>query len=125
MPIYEYLCERCGERSEAIQRFGDAPLTECPHCGGPLKKMFSAPAFQLKGTGWYKTDYAAPAAKTGAGGKPAGDSASANETAASTTGGEGEKKTATGGSADAAPASKTTADAGSPSKSAPAAPSSE
>ena len=49
MPIYEYLCEQCGRRSEAIQRLGDAPLTECPDCGGSLKKMFSAPSFQLEG----------------------------------------------------------------------------
>lgn len=67
MPIYEYRCEACGEVTEVIQRFGDAPLALCPRCGGALKKMVSAPAFQFKGTGWYVTDYARP----GGGQKPA------------------------------------------------------
>ena len=58
MPIYEYQCTQCGKRVEAIQRFADAPLTVCEHCGGELKKLVSAPAFQFKGTGWYVTDYA-------------------------------------------------------------------
>jgi putative FmdB family regulatory protein len=58
MPIYEYVCEQCGEKSETLQRLGDPPLTECPKCGGRLRKKVSAPAFQFKGTGWYVTDYA-------------------------------------------------------------------
>jgi putative FmdB family regulatory protein len=58
MPIYEYVCERCGESTEAIQRLADPPLTECPKCGGRLRKKVSAPAFQFKGSGWYVTDYA-------------------------------------------------------------------
>lgn len=59
MPIYEYDCGKCGRRTEAIQRMGEAPLRTCPHCGGRLKKAISAPAIQFKGTGWYVTDYAA------------------------------------------------------------------
>ncbi len=58
MPIYEYQCRQCGERSEALQRFADPPLSECGQCGGELRKLISAPAFQFKGTGWYVTDYA-------------------------------------------------------------------
>ncbi len=58
MPLYEYACGECGDRSEALQRMDDAPLTTCSKCGGPLKKLLSAPAFQFKGTGWYVTDYA-------------------------------------------------------------------
>ena len=58
MPIYEYQCRQCGERSEALQRFADSPLSECEQCGGELRKLISAPAFQFKGTGWYATDYA-------------------------------------------------------------------
>jgi putative FmdB family regulatory protein len=57
MPIYEYQCTRCGHRVEQIQRMDDPPLTVCEECGGELKKMVSAPAFQFKGTGWYVTDY--------------------------------------------------------------------
>jgi putative FmdB family regulatory protein len=59
VPIYEYDCGKCGRRTEAIQRMGDAPRKICPHCGGRLKKAISAPAIQFKGTGWYVTDYAA------------------------------------------------------------------
>lgn len=58
MPIYEYQCQECGKRTEMLQRLADAPLTVCPHCNGPLKKLISSPAFQFKGSGWYATDYA-------------------------------------------------------------------
>jgi putative FmdB family regulatory protein len=58
MPIYEYQCKQCNERHEIIQRFSDAPLTHCPTCGGEMKKLFSSPAIQFKGSGFYKTDYA-------------------------------------------------------------------
>jgi putative FmdB family regulatory protein len=59
MPIYEYICKNCGERTEVIQRVGEKPLTVCPHCGKrALKKAISAPAIQFKGSGWYVTDYA-------------------------------------------------------------------
>jgi len=58
MPIYEYQCRRCGHRLEAMQRIADRPLKRCPECGGGLKKLISAPAFQFKGSGWYVTDYA-------------------------------------------------------------------
>ena len=68
MPLYEYLCEACGRRTEVLQSFGDPPLAACPHCGGAVKKQFSAPAFHLKGSGWYATDYAK---KSGVSSKPA------------------------------------------------------
>lgn len=58
MPIYEYVCQSCRRKTEAIQRMGEKPLKICPHCGGSLKKAFSAPAIQFKGSGWYVTDYA-------------------------------------------------------------------
>jgi putative FmdB family regulatory protein len=58
MPIYEYKCEECGHQLEAIQKFSDDPITECPKCKKPaLKKMLSASAFHLKGNGWYETDF--------------------------------------------------------------------
>ena len=58
MPIYEYECKACGHRQEAIQKMSDAPLVECPACGKPeLKKLISAAAFRLKGSGWYETDF--------------------------------------------------------------------
>lgn len=58
MPVYEYHCESCGKRLEKIQKFSDPALTQCEVCGGPLKKVLSAPALIFKGTGWYVTDYA-------------------------------------------------------------------
>jgi putative FmdB family regulatory protein len=58
MPIYEYECLQCGKRTEWLQRMSDAPLAACPNCGGGVRKLISAPAFQFKGSGFYKTDYA-------------------------------------------------------------------
>lgn len=58
MPIYEYRCEACGHELEAIQKFSDEALKDCPVCGkSKLKKLVSAAGFQLKGTGWYATDF--------------------------------------------------------------------
>ena len=58
MPVYEYRCTSCGERTEAQQHVGDPPLSKCPRCGGALEKVISAPALRFKGSGWYVTDYA-------------------------------------------------------------------
>ena len=57
MPLYEYECESCGRRFERIQKFSDPPVTECPTCGGLVRKLFSSPAIQFKGSGFYITDY--------------------------------------------------------------------
>ena len=57
MPLYEYLCGTCG-RFEVIRKFSDKALKKCPTCGKKIEKLASAPAFHLKGTGWYVTDYA-------------------------------------------------------------------
>jgi putative FmdB family regulatory protein len=57
MPIYEYQCQKCGT-FEATQRITDKPLAKCPTCKGKVKKLISNTSFQLKGTGWYVTDYA-------------------------------------------------------------------
>ena len=56
MPTYEYACTACGERLEAVQSFTDAALTECPACGGALRKVFSPVGVVFKGSGFYKTD---------------------------------------------------------------------
>ena len=56
MPTYEYACKSCGERLEVQQRFTDDPLTECPACNGPLRKVFGAVGIAFKGSGFYKTD---------------------------------------------------------------------
>jgi putative FmdB family regulatory protein len=58
MPIYEYECINNKHRFEVIQKFEDPPVTHCTVCGEPVEKLFSSPAIQFKGTGWYITDYA-------------------------------------------------------------------
>ena len=80
MPLYEYECQSCGRRTETLQRMDEAPLTVCPDCGGPLKKLISAPGIHFKGSGWYVTDYAGKkaAAKSD---KSAAESASSSEAA--------------------------------------------
>lgn len=58
MPIYEYRCGACGFQKEYLQRMSDAPLTDCPECGkSEFNKMVTAAGFQLKGNGWYATDF--------------------------------------------------------------------
>jgi putative FmdB family regulatory protein len=93
MPLYEYQCESCQHRFERIQKFSDPPVETCPSCGGPVKKLFSSPAIQFKGSGWYITDYAK---------KPAGDSKSgASKDAASSSSSSGDS--AGGGMSSSAP----------------------
>jgi putative FmdB family regulatory protein len=65
MPLYEYRCSKCAETFEVMRKFSDPPLNEHEGCGGTLERLLSAPAFQLKGTGWYATDYAKGGAKVG------------------------------------------------------------
>ena len=58
MPIYGYRCEACGEEHDVLQKVSEPPLTKCPACGKKaLKKQLSAAGFQLKGSGWYATDF--------------------------------------------------------------------
>jgi putative FmdB family regulatory protein len=58
MPIYEYQCDKCHHHLEALQKFSDKPLRECPECGRhTLKRLLSAPLFRLAGSGWYETDF--------------------------------------------------------------------
>lgn len=56
MPTYEYGCTKCGEHLEVAQSFRDEPLTECPACGGPLRKVFGSIGVVFKGSGFYRTD---------------------------------------------------------------------
>jgi len=58
MPIYEYVCQKCGHHLEVMQKMSDKPLSKCPECKGKLEKIFSQTSFQLKGSGWYVSDYA-------------------------------------------------------------------
>jgi putative FmdB family regulatory protein len=90
VPLYEYQCKSCHTTLERIQKFSDPPLTVCPHCGGELEQLLSAPAVQFKGAGWYVTDYARKGSSgSGKDGKGASDSGakSSGETSAPASGG--------------------------------------
>ena len=81
MPIYEYRCDQCGLEKEYLQKISDVPISVCPSCGSSMTKLISAAGFQLKGSGWYVTDFrnsgAKPAAKEAAKEAAKGDATSA------------------------------------------------
>ena len=110
MPLYEYECQHCHRRVEKIQKFSDAPLTTCPHCGGVLERTLTAPAVQFKGSGWYKDLYSSAKPAAASGSSDGGSAATGSEKGASTAGGE---KAAP--AASSAPASSTPAPASTPS----------
>jgi putative FmdB family regulatory protein len=107
MPIYAYKCESCGFAKDVLQKMSDAPLTDCPGCGAAtFKKQLTAAGFQLKGSGWYATDFKGGAA--GATTSSAGSEGGKTESAA--TGGTGGQSdtSSTGKFAESAtPAAKT------------------
>lgn len=107
MPLYEYQCDSCRHRFEAIQKFSDPPLTSCPKCGAAVRKLQSAPAFQFKGDGWYITDYAKKdGGKKKEGEKADGGKAEGGGSAADTKSGDSKgSETSTSSSAGAAPSS--------------------
>ena len=89
MPIYEYRCEKCDSHFEVIQKFSDKPLKFCSNCKGRLTKLISQTSFQLKGSGWYVTDYAKSSkttSKSDESSKPAAESST--KTAESSTNSE-------------------------------------
>jgi putative FmdB family regulatory protein len=81
MPLYEYECTECHERTEKIQKFSDPEITVCPHCSGHLERVLSAPAVTFKGGGWYADGYGNPKPKT-ADSKPSSSANSTNAPAA-------------------------------------------
>ena len=114
MPIYAYRCDHCGFAKDVLQKISDAQLTDCPSCGtaGAFKKQLTAAGFQLKGSGWYVTDFrggnsgaaaSAPAGQSGVGatGGTAGDGAGSSSS------------TAKDGTSTPAPSASSTASTGS------------
>jgi putative FmdB family regulatory protein len=94
MPLYEYECDACGQRFELIQKYSDGPPEACPKCAkGPVQRLQSSPAFHLKGSGWYITDYARK------GTSPEGESAKGESSKGEGSKGEGSKKADDGASA--------------------------
>ena len=93
MPIYEYRCSACGHELEALQKLSEPPLSSCPQCGKPaLAKLMSAGGFQLKGSGWYATDFKGSGAKPAA--KPEQGKESESKVAAAKTESKSETKSA-------------------------------
>ena len=79
MPIYAYKCESCGHAKDVLQKISDAPLTDCPACGQPtFSKQLTAAGFQLKGSGWYATDFRGGSSGAGAAAAPASAAASSD-----------------------------------------------
>ncbi len=101
MPLYEYECQQCHKHTEKRQKFSDSEITECPFCGGLLKRVLSAPAFSFAGGGWYKDLYssAKPAAANSS--ESSGEKA---ETKSASADGAGTAPSAPAASAPAAPA---------------------
>jgi len=128
MPIYAYRCESCGFEKDVLQKMSDAPLTQCPECKSEaFRKQVTAAGFQLKGSGWYVTDFrggskgagaaangqkdsgeskTAPGDSGTATGTATGTASSASATSAASTGGSG-----AGGSTGSGTAASSTADA--------------
>ncbi|MFJ5643059.1 FmdB family zinc ribbon protein [Streptomyces sp. NPDC093223] len=76
MPTYQYQCTECGEGLEAVQKFTDDALTECPNCGGRLKKVFSAVGIVFKGSGFYRNDSRGSSSSSSPASKPSGSGSS-------------------------------------------------
>jgi putative FmdB family regulatory protein len=68
MPTYTYRCDTCGHGFEAVQRFADEPLTECPECGAPIRRVIQPVGVVFKGSGWYITDSRPKSSSDSAGG---------------------------------------------------------
>ncbi len=102
MPIYAYKCESCGHAKDVLQKMSDAPLVDCPSCGAPaFKKQLTAAGFQLKGSGWYVTDF-----RDGKGGsKSAGDGTKEGEKPKESSGAATDTSAASGSDAAAKPVS--------------------
>ncbi|WP_436787661.1 FmdB family zinc ribbon protein [Yinghuangia sp. YIM S10712] len=112
MPTYQYQCTACGEGLEAVQKFTDDALTECPACQGRLRKVFSAVGVVFKGSGFYRTDSrggssssSAPAASNGNGSSSSDSSSSSSSTSSSSS----SSSSSDGKSSSAKPATTTTA----------------
>lgn len=115
MPIYAYKCESCGYAKDVLQKLSDAPLSDCPQCGAPsFRKQLTAASFQLKGSGWYVTDFrggdsaaqASKSADTEVAGPVVADKKTADTGAAATPASAPAASTPAPAAASAAPASK-------------------
>jgi len=103
MPIYEYRCSACGHELEVLQKLSDPLLTSCPECGKPaLTKLLSAAGFQLKGSGWYATDFKSSGARPAVKSDPAKEGESKGADAKSEAKSETKGETKDGGATETA-----------------------
>jgi putative FmdB family regulatory protein len=110
MPLYEYECTTCHKHTEKIQKFSDPEITLCPHCGGLLERVLSAPAISFKGGGWYADGYGNAKPKSSGDGNGASGSKSASSSDTSS-------KSSSDSSNSATPAAATPAAASTPASS--------
>jgi putative FmdB family regulatory protein len=121
LPTYEYACKACGHRLEAVQKFTDDALTECPECGGALRKVFGAPGIVLKGSGFYKTDTRAKDKRSssdngGSNGSDSSKSGSKTESGTTTESGSKTESTSTPASSTSSDSSKSGASSDKPAR---------
>ena len=107
MPLYDYECEQCHRHTEKIQKFSDAPLTECPHCGGHIERVLHAPAVAFKGGGWYADGYGSKKPGSASGEGKSGESSKSE--------GKGETKSSESKSEASAKSSESTSSTSAPS----------
>jgi putative FmdB family regulatory protein len=107
VPTYEYACAECGERLEAVQKFSDDPLTECPACSGRLRKVFSPVGIVFKGSGFYRTDSRSPANGSKVNGSSSSDSSAATEKSSGADAKSPGSDSGSSSSTDSKPAKKT------------------
>ena len=103
MPTYAYACKQCGHRFDAVQSFADPALTECPECGGPLRKEYGSIGVTFNGSGFYRTDSRA-APKDSSGSSSSGSSSSGSSSSGSSGGGSSSSSTGSKFEAKASPA---------------------
>ncbi|MEU8791151.1 FmdB family zinc ribbon protein [Streptomyces sp. NPDC048643] len=102
MPTYQYQCTECGEGLEAVQKFTDDALTECPNCGGRLKKVFSAVGIVFKGSGFYRNDSRGSSSSSAPASKPSTSTAASSDsksTSSSSSSSSSDSKSSGSGSA--------------------------
>ncbi|GAA1941204.1 hypothetical protein GCM10009775_36290 [Microbacterium aoyamense] len=92
MPTYAYACKQCGHRFDAVQSFADAALTECPECGGPLRKEYGSIGVTFNGSGFYRTDSRAKTSSSDTSSSSSGSSSSGGSDSSSSTSSKSEAK---------------------------------
>ncbi|MGW4271218.1 FmdB family zinc ribbon protein [Streptomyces seoulensis] len=114
MPTYQYQCTECGEGLEAVQKFTDDALTECPNCAGRLKKVFSAVGIVFKGSGFYRNDSRGSSSSSSpASSKPSSSSASSGSSGSSDSSSSGSGSSSSAAASSSSKSSASTSSAGS------------